>query len=105
MGSADEQYQVIVSERAAEMLCSHVRFLAQVNRQAAERLRREVIEAAESLQSFPERGVWLTDPLLPHHTYRKILVGDRYMLIYLIRDVRVYIDSIVDCRQDYQWLI
>jgi plasmid stabilization system protein ParE len=105
MSCEGKRYHVIISERAEEMLVQHVRFLTQVSTQAADKLRRNVIEAAKSLQKFPERGSWLTDPLLPANKYRKLLVDKRYLLIYQIKDDTVYIDYILDCRQDYGWLI
>lgn len=104
MSGVDKRYQVIFSERAAEMLLSHVRFLAQVNTQAAEKLRLNVIEAAKSLQEFPERGAWLNDPAVPADKYRKLLVDKRYLLVYQIKENKAYIDYVVDCRQDYGWL-
>lgn len=105
MSCESKRYHVIISERAGEMLMQHFRFLAQVSIQAADKLRRDVVEAAKSLQEFPERGSWLTDPLLPANKYRKLLVDKRYLLIYQIKDDTVYIDYILDCRQDYGWLI
>ena len=105
MSSVDKQYQVIISERAGEMLVQHVRFLAQVSTQSAENLRIDVIEAAKSLQQFPERGSWLADPALPSNKYRKLLVNKRYLFIYQIKGDVVYIDYIADCRQEYVWLI
>ena len=83
----------------------HARFLAQVSTQAAEKLRTDIIEAVKSLQEFPERGSWLANPLLPANKYRKLLVDKRYLLIYQIKDDTVYIDYLVDCRQNYVWLI
>ncbi|MEW6172972.1 MAG: type II toxin-antitoxin system RelE/ParE family toxin [Bacillota bacterium] len=105
MSSADKRYRVIISERAGEMLVQHARFLAQVSTEAAEKLRKDVIDAARSLRDFPERGSWLTDPVLPARKYRKLLVDKRYLLIYQIKGDTVYIDYMVDCRQDYGWLI
>ncbi len=105
MVSQDKRYQVIISERAGEMLIQHVRFLAQVSTLAAEEFRIELIEAAQSLQEFPERGSWLGNPLLPPNKYRKLLVSKRYLLIYQVKGDSVYIDYILDCRQDYGWLV
>jgi hypothetical protein len=42
--------------------------------------------------------------MLPANKYRKLLVDKRYLLIYQIKDGTVYIDYILDCRQDYGWL-
>ena len=98
-------YKIIVSDRATEMLMQHVRFMAQISLQAADKLRAEIIEAAKSLENFPERNSWLSDPVLPASKYRKMIINKRYLLIYQIRADSVYIEYILDCRQDYQWLL
>ena len=105
MSCVGKRYQVIIAERAGEMLVQHTRFLAQVTPQAADKLRMDIIEAAKSLQDFPERGAWLVNPALPANAYRKLIVDKRYLLIYKIKDDKVYIDYMVDCRQEYAWLI
>lgn len=105
MSNARIEYHVIVSERAAEMLVSHVRFVAQVSQQAAEDLRKKIIKSAKTLEEFPERGSWLVDPYLPGNKYRKLIVENRYMLIYQIKDNIVFIDYVIDCRRDYPWII
>ncbi len=105
MSSTDKHYTVIISDRAVEMLVQHIQFLAQVNPHAADKLRIDLVEAAKSLQEFPERGSWLADQLLPANKYRKLLVNKQYLLIYQIKDNTIYIDYILDCRQDYGWLI
>jgi len=56
MDGTNKLYKVIISERATDMLIEHVRFMAAVSLQAAEKLRAEIIEASESLQSLPERN-------------------------------------------------
>lgn len=105
MDNTNKLYKVIVSDRAADMMIHHVRFMAQVSFQAAEKLRTEIIKAAKSLENFPERNSWLSDPVLPAIKYRKMIINKRYLLIYQIKDDLVYIEYILDCRQDYQWLL
>ena len=83
----------------------HVRFVAQVSSQAADKLRLDIIESAKSLQEFPERGTWLIDRALPANVYRKLLVDKCYLLIYKIKDDTVYLDYVVDCHQEYFWLL
>lgn len=78
MSNADKQYNIIISDRAGEMLIQHARFLAQVSIKAADEVRTNIIEAARFLQVFPERGPWLSDPALPANKYRKLLVDKRY---------------------------
>lgn len=104
MGSGGKRYLVIVSDEAAQMLVSHARFLAQVNETAAQQLISEFGEKAKSLERFPERNPWLTGPLLPSGKYRKLLMAKRYLLIYQVKGDKVYVDAVVDCRQDYSWL-
>ncbi|HEY8910653.1 MAG TPA: type II toxin-antitoxin system RelE/ParE family toxin [Desulfosporosinus sp.] len=105
MEGANKHYKVIFSERAGDMLIQHVRFMAQVSPEAAEKLRAEIIEASRSLQSLPERYLELRDPALPTNKYRKMIINKRYCLVYQIKAETVYIDYILDCRQDYQWLM
>lgn len=99
------RYHVIVSERAAQMLVSHVAFLAQVSPEAAERLTMEFEKTANSLENMPQRCPWLTGEYIPRNAYRYILFEKRYMIIFQIADDIVYADYVVDCRQDYKWLI
>ena len=78
------KYHVIVSERATQMLVSH---------------------AANSLELMPQRCPWLIGEYIPRNAYRFILFEKRYMIIFQIVDDIVYADYVVDCRQDYSWLI
>lgn len=105
MESENKQYSVIISEKASQMLVSHARFLAQVGEFTAGQLIASFNEKAHSLNKFPERNPWLIDPLIPTEKYRKLMIYKRYMLIYQIKEDIVYIDALVDTRQDYGWLL
>ena len=80
------KYRVIVSERATQMLVSHVAFLSQVSPEAAERMTVEFEKAANSLQLMPQRCPWLTGEYIPRNAYRFILFEKRYMIIFQIVD-------------------
>lgn len=99
------KYRVIVSERATQMLVSHAAFPPQVSLEAAERLAAEFEKAANSLKTMPQRCQWLSGENIPKNVYRFILFEKRYMIIFQIMDNTVYADYVVDCRQDYGWLI
>lgn len=105
MDSGDKSYRVIVSDEAAQMLVSHARFLAQVSETAAQHLITEFGERAKSLENFPQRNPWLSDLLVPLGKYRKLLMAKRYLLIYQVKGDTVYVDAVIDCRQDYGWLM
>jgi plasmid stabilization system protein ParE len=105
MDSPDKRYEVTVSEKAAEMLTQHILFVARVSESAAEKLREQIIKAIKSLDTLPRRCSWFTAEYIPRNKYRKLTVNKRYLILYQIRDDDVYVDYILDCRQDYQWLI
>ncbi len=105
MDNEDKLCEVIISNDATQMLVYHARFLAQVSETAALRFVEEFNEKAKSLQKFPERNPWLSDLLVPSGKYRKLLIAKRYLLVYQVKNSTVYVDAVVDCRQDYGWLV
>ncbi len=104
MENSEKEYQVIVSDRFAEMLVNHVRFVAQVSRQAAEKLRKAIVKQIRTLEHMPQRNNWFNVELIQTNKYRKLVVEKRYLILYQIKDDCVYVDYILDCRQDYPWL-
>jgi plasmid stabilization system protein ParE len=98
-------YKVIVSDRAKQSLRIHIAFLSGISQKAAKETNAAIIAAIRSLSSMPERFPYLDDDLLPHNKYRKMVVDRRYLLLYQVKEQTVYIDAVVDCRQDYSWLI
>ncbi|MDD4588779.1 MAG: type II toxin-antitoxin system RelE/ParE family toxin [Heliobacteriaceae bacterium] len=99
------QYKVIVSDRCRQMLANHVRFLAQKNPSAAYREKNELMGAIRSLHQMPQRFPFLKADFIPPNKYHKMFVEKYYLVLYQIKDQTVFVDFIVDCRQDYQWLI
>ena len=104
MDCENKRYTVVISDEARQMLISHARFLAQVSEHAATRLIEDFQVRAKSLEQFPERNPWLVDKLIPSGKYRKLLLEKRYLLVYQIKENVVYVDTVVDTRQDYGWL-
>ena len=89
----------------AELLCClSAKFSVSID-SVAERLTVEFQKAAKSLELMPQRCPWLKGEYIPRNVYRFILFEKRYMLIFQIADDVVYADYVVDCRQDYGWLI
>lgn len=99
------QYKVIVSDRARQMLAGHVRFLAQKSPSAARKAKNDLMDAIRSLFLMPERFPFLTAEFIPLNKYHKMFVEKWYLILYQIKDQTVYVDYIVDCRQDYGWLV
>lgn len=99
------QYKVIVSDRARQMLVGHVRFLAQKSPTAARKVKNDLMDAIRSLHQMPERFPFLEAEFIPPNKYHKMFVEKWYLILYQIKDQTVYVDYIVDCRQDYGWLV
>jgi plasmid stabilization system protein ParE len=99
------QYKVIVSDRARQMLVGHVFFLAQKSPTATRRVKNALIDAIRSLSTIPKQFPFLNTGFILQNKYHKMFFGKWYLILYQIRDQTVYIDYIVDCRQDYRWLV
>lgn len=101
----NKSYEVITSSRAVEMLTEHVAFLSQVSAEAALALAADFVAALMSLQEMPQRCPFLREEYLPKNKYRKLIVKERYLLLFQVIEDTVYVDFIMDCRQDYEWLL
>ena len=105
MDIENRSYEVVTSSRAAEMLAEHVAFLSQASPEAALELADDFVAALTSLQELPQRCPFFYEDYLPKNKYRKLIVKDRYLLLYQVIEAKVYVDLIIDCRQDYGWLL
>ena len=100
----DKMYRVEVSIRAAEMMVNHAAFLSEASAAAAERLTVNFEETAQSLSQFPNRGAWFGNEAFPYHKYRYLLFSKWYLMIYRVIEDTVFVDYVIDGRQDYHWL-
>ena len=105
MPDNNKRYTVNVTETAKEMLLSHVNFFANVSVSASNQMIEAFIKAATNLAQMPERNPWLQHNDIPFQKYRKLLFYKHCMALYEIRDGIVYITAVVDCRQDYGWMV
>ena len=87
------------------MLMDHAQFIANVSVPAANRFIDTFSEATDRLAEMPERNPWLEHNAIPFRKYRKLVFAKHYMALYEIRDDIIYVTAVVDCRQDYIWLL
>jgi len=99
------KFKIIISDRSRQMLGSHVRFLANKSPEAARKLQKQLMQAIRSLESMPSRYPFIDEEHIPPNKYHKLFVDNWYLVLYQIQDNTVFVDYIVDCRQDYGWLI
>lgn len=100
-----KKYKVVISDRAKQMLGAHIRFLAQVNQKAAVTKKKQLINAMRSLSEMPQRYPFFEAMYIPPNKYHKMFVEKWYLILFQIKDDTVEVDYIIDCRQDYSWLV
>lgn len=105
MSERNKKYDVKITETAWEMLLEHARFLANVSVPAANRLIDAFAEITGDLAIMPERNTWLSHEALPFQKYRKLQFAKHYLVLYQLHGSTVYVIAVVDCRQDYAWLL
>ena len=98
-------YKVKISEEAQRGLGRIVSFIALNRIQAARLLKKDLVAEISSLKLLPERTPFLEGEFIPFNKYHKLVVRRNYLVIYQIKDDTVWVDYVIDCRQDYQWLI
>ncbi|MCB6993435.1 type II toxin-antitoxin system RelE/ParE family toxin [bacterium 210820-DFI.6.37] len=100
----NKRYKVIVSDRAKRMLGTHIRFMAQVNKEAAAK-KKAIMTAMRSLSQMPQRSPFFEELYITPNKYHKMFIEKWYLVLYQIQDDTVYVEYILDCRKDYSWLI
>lgn len=101
----NKKYKVVISDRAKSMLGAHIRFMAQVSKEAATAKKKELMAAMRSLSQLPQRFPFLEETYITPKKYHKMFVEKWYLILYQIQDDTVYVDYVLDCRRDYSWLI
>lgn len=100
-----QNYKIIISPEATDMLKEHIAFIANVDKKAAINTKNQIVKAIKDLNQMPNRFPFFNEPYIPQNKYHKMFIEKWYLVLYQIKDDTVYIDYILDCRQDYQWLI
>ena len=103
--AANSKYKVIGSDRAKRMLGTHIRFMAQVNKEAAAAKKKEIMAAMRPLKQMPQRFSYFEELYITPNKYHKMFIEKWYLVLYQIQDDTVYVEYILDCRKDYSWLI
>ena len=98
-------YKVRISEEAQRGLGKIIGYVAINSVQAARTLKKDIVAEISSLKLFPERTTFLEGEFIPFNKYHKLVVRRNYLVLYLIKDDTVLVDYVIDCRQDYKWLI
>ncbi len=94
------KYQIITASRVERQLLQHVEFLSRVSIPAAKRFRTEFSGILDELEENPYQFPLDTDYNLPDDVYHRALFAKWYKALFIIQDHTVYLDAVVDCRQN-----
>jgi len=94
------EYDITISEDALSMLDTHAKFLAKVSPNAAKKLIDQVLADIDSLSTLPERCPFYNNSFVPGDRYRMLISCKRYLIVYEVSCGNVFVDYIIDCRQD-----
>lgn len=89
--------KILISKNAKTDLYLHHFYKQKYSALAAEKFFKDFNSAINSLSLFPYMYPKISD----NNSYRKVLFNKRYLMIYLIENDIVYIDSIINCKQNY----
>lgn len=99
------KYKVVISDKAKRQIAEHISFVSNVNKDSAKKLKKRIIETLATLSDMPRRYPYLNGEAIEKNHYRKMPLAGIYLVIYHIEDDFVRIDYVLDCRQDYGWLM
>ena len=93
-------YDIIIPEETLAMLLSHIIFLSNVSLKLAQKLRNDFFQKIEELYYSPFKYPFLNSNI-KEKTYRKINICKNYLIIYSVNENKIYINAIVNGKQNY----
>lgn len=79
--------------------------MANVDKNAAINTKNRLIDAFNSLEQMPSRFPFFHEEHITPNKYHKMYVENWYLVLYQIKDNNVFVDYVLDCRKNYDWLI
>ena len=99
------KYKIIISDKASDMLQKHIAFIGNVSKTSAKKEKDNIVSAIKKLKEDAQIYPFFENEFIPRNKYHKYVVSKRYIILYQIKDNVVYVDYILDTRQDYSWLL
>ena len=99
------KYKIIISDKASDMLQKHIAFIGNVSKTSAKKEKDNIVSAIKKLKEDAQIYPFFENEFSPRNKYHKYVVSKRYIILYQIKDNVVYVDYILDTRQDYSWLL
>lgn len=99
------KYNIVISNDAVDALDRHAEYLSRVCKATAFELVDTILADIESLGALPDRCPWYENRFIQSNRHRKLLSSKRYLIIFEIDQDTVFVDYIIDCRQNNnEWM-
>lgn len=102
---SQNRYKIVMSPKAKSMFVNNIRFLSFVNAEASKKLAKTIYDGIKELENMPEKFPFIDNSELPKNKYRKKVVNKNYILIYQVINETVYVDYILNCKENLNWFI
>ena len=101
-----KQYKIEWSNKARTDLQNHFSFILNVSYDAAKAFADIMYKSISLLESFPQRfPIFEMGKMISHLEFRKLVVNNRYIVIYAISNDSIKICRILDARKKFETLI
>ncbi len=88
---------IFISDKAKLELYSHSFYKRKYSKSAYKKFLEDFDSSIQSLLIFP----YMYPKVSKNSSYRKILFNKKYKILYSIKNDCIYIDSIINCKQNY----
>lgn len=89
--------KILISKNAKDDLYFYYYYKQKYSKSAAKKFFEDFNSSIQSLLLFP----YMFPKLSTNNSYRKILFNKKYLIIYFIEEGNIFIDSIINCKQNY----
>lgn len=89
--------KILISNKAKLDLYLHSFYKRKYSKSSSKKFFEDFNSSIQSLSLFP----YMYPKISANNSYRKVLFNKKYLIIYLIENDIIYIDSIINCKQNY----
>lgn len=96
----NDTFEVVVSSSAKAQLVRIISFVKFVSPEAAKDLQEAFVSSLKSLKSMPERHPCIEGLKINGCPIHFMVVENRYAFLYKVKDSKVFVEFIIDNRED-----
>lgn len=89
--------KILISKKARKQLYLHAFYKSKYSKASSLQFLEDFNSSIQFLLLFP----YMYPKISKNSSYRKIIFNKKYIIIYFIENENIYIDSIINCKQNY----